>query len=387
MPPFKPRALWEMSPHTRAKLAIVDRYLYSWFQIFGRNGGIKRLVYIDGFAGPGEYTNFSKGSPVVAIVSAVKVLADPAPAIQSKELRFYFIEKEPWAAEHLRQKLSHRPLASQIQWDVKQGTFDQHLPDILANSRGSDQPVPIFAFVDPFGATGVPFEAVANILSSPNCEILLNLDSDGIARVMAASANPKNAQHLNSLFGDDGWRVIQQKGGSIQQVSVGILQTYKERLRSLPNVKYVFAFTMNDSPGKLNYHLVFASQHARGLEKMKEAMKTIDQSGDYTFSDTSVDQTVLQFAFNAPESFSQKLHATFLGQIVPLEQVRDYVLNETPFTNPAPVLEPLRKDSLISLDCFGEPPRHGYPPERVRAIRFLPPASGAKPPANQGVLF
>ena len=145
---------------------------------------------------------------------------------------------------------------------------------------------------------------------------------------------------------------------------------------------------MNDSPGKLNYHLVFASQHAKGLEKMKEAMKTIDQSGDYTFSDTSVDQTVLQFVFNAPESFSQKLHAKFRGQTVPLEQVRDYVLNETPFINPSPVLEPLRKDGLISLDCFGEPPTRGYPPEKVRAVRFLVPAPGAKlPPVDQGLLF
>ena len=57
MSSFKPTQLWEASPHTLAKLEIIERYLYLWFTIVGSNSNNQRLAYIDGFAGPGRYTN------------------------------------------------------------------------------------------------------------------------------------------------------------------------------------------------------------------------------------------------------------------------------------------------------------------------------------------
>jgi len=63
------------------------------------------------------------------------------------------------------------------------------------------------------------------------------------------------------------------------QLSARVLALYKKKLRSLPKVRYVFAFAMNSRDGLLNYHLVFASQNPKGLEKMKEAMRAVDQSG------------------------------------------------------------------------------------------------------------
>jgi hypothetical protein len=57
MPSFNPTSLWEAKPHTLAKIEIVRRYLYLWFSILGTNPTNKRVVYIDGFAGPGRYAN------------------------------------------------------------------------------------------------------------------------------------------------------------------------------------------------------------------------------------------------------------------------------------------------------------------------------------------
>ena len=64
-----------------------------------------------------------------------------------------------------------------------------------------------------------------------------------------------------------------------------ILELYLSRLRSIRNVRYVFPFGMSKSGRLIDYFLIFASQHHRGLEKMKEAMKRIDQTGEYRFSD------------------------------------------------------------------------------------------------------
>jgi three-Cys-motif partner protein len=55
MPSFKPTDLWDAEPHTLAKIEIVRRYLFLWFSILSKKSN--RLVYIDGFAGPGGYKN------------------------------------------------------------------------------------------------------------------------------------------------------------------------------------------------------------------------------------------------------------------------------------------------------------------------------------------
>ena len=44
--------LWEAEPHTLAKHAVLRGYLEAWFPILGSWSG--RLLYVDGFAGPGD---------------------------------------------------------------------------------------------------------------------------------------------------------------------------------------------------------------------------------------------------------------------------------------------------------------------------------------------
>jgi len=68
MPSFKPTDLWNADPHTLAKIEIVRRYLFLWFRILGTSSN--RLVYIDGFSGPGRYLNSDQSSPIAALTSA-----------------------------------------------------------------------------------------------------------------------------------------------------------------------------------------------------------------------------------------------------------------------------------------------------------------------------
>lgn len=118
------------------------------------------------------------------------------------------------------------------------------------------------------------------------------------------------------------------------------LQLYKTKLRSIEKVKYVFSFEMRTSLHALNYYLVFASQHPLGLEKMKEAMKKIDQSGDYCFSDAGTIQNSL-FRFDNPEDHSLALYNAFQGRKVGYPELQDFALNETPFINPKSMLKDL----------------------------------------------
>ena len=61
--------VWKISPHTEAKHVLLKAYLDQWFPILAqsRPRSLERLIYIDGFAGPGKYKDGEPGSPVVAI--------------------------------------------------------------------------------------------------------------------------------------------------------------------------------------------------------------------------------------------------------------------------------------------------------------------------------
>jgi len=56
--------IWKKDPHTEAKHLILDGYLKAWFPILGSSN--KKIIYLDGFAGPGEYDDGEDGSPIIA---------------------------------------------------------------------------------------------------------------------------------------------------------------------------------------------------------------------------------------------------------------------------------------------------------------------------------
>jgi three-Cys-motif partner protein len=369
VPSFKPKELWSAEPHTLAKIEIVRRYLHLWFTILSANPRNQRLIYIDGFAGPGEYKDGQIGSPIAALNSGIAAIEDAKGRLDKIQVEFLFIEKEPEFAAHLRSKLAATALPTTFKVSVKEGTFAAHAGDFL-QQQGAALP-PTFAFIDPFGATKVPFELIQSILRNKSCEVLLNLDSDGAVRLLAAQSNLKNQENLTTLFGDESWKSL-KIGQSMQQLSAAVLRLYIKRLRTLPGVKYVFPFTMNTSDRELNYHLVFASQHPLGLEKMKEAMRTVDKSGAYSFSDDFSTQALLEFNFAAPGEWAEKMVASLGNQWRSYEEFRDFALNETPFINPKAMFEYLKGLSRIQVLWKGEAAKIGFPEERIAKVIVLP---------------
>src|SRR5258708_7800794 len=103
--------VWPSQPHTRAKHAILQRYLEAWFPILTRQAfrlhqqystlKLREILFIDGFAGPGEYERGEPGSPVVSLKAALDHSASfPIP------VRMLFIEYREDRFEHLKRVLA-----------------------------------------------------------------------------------------------------------------------------------------------------------------------------------------------------------------------------------------------------------------------------------------
>jgi hypothetical protein len=224
------------------------------------------------------------------------------------------------------------------------------LPTLIAqypnHFRGE---APLFVFADPFGATGVPFASIEEILKSKRSEIFLNFDSDGLVRILKAKRAGNADTNLTSIFGDASWRGELDHEMDTLVLARRALGLFKRRLRTIPGVNYVFAFEMQKHQGLPDYHLVFASKNRLGLEKMKEAMRPIaKEHGGFEFCDASAHSGSL-FRFDLPADWAGTVHAAFAAQTVSAEVVWDYVLNETLLVNAKSVLKTLEDEGWITI--------------------------------------
>ena len=95
MPPRD--TLWNLEPHTIGKHLVLHGYLEAWFVIMGRWNG--RILFIDGFAGPGEYSGGELGSPIIALNTYKE---HRSRHLVNAEVVFFFVEKDEAWATHLR---------------------------------------------------------------------------------------------------------------------------------------------------------------------------------------------------------------------------------------------------------------------------------------------
>lgn len=364
--------LWPAKPHTIAKISILQSYLSCWFEILGRKFRGKNLWYIDGFAGPGEYSNSQTGSPVAAITSASGAISKVGGQWQAGNIQCVFIEQDSDTFNHLQTKLSSLLANSKIHTHFFNASFVDGLSELEKQKHNPfSTPSPLFAFIDPFGAKGVPFSVIKNLLSRETVEVLINLDSDGIGRIFLAGEAANHEQNLNDIFGDDSWKAELSKHRASHEVYRGVLDLYKQKLRGLPKIRYVFAFEMRSAKDTLDYHLVFASKHPLGLEKMKEAMNTIAKNGDYCFSDAHMHNPSL-FNFDDPSVHSDQLLKTFSGRTSSYRDLCDYALNESPFLNPKSMLKDLENKGMIQVKSKNQKRRKGtFVEEDLEGITFL----------------
>jgi len=319
--------VWDAPQHTLAKIEIVRRYLGAWFPIVARYQG--RVLYVDGFAGPGEYERGRDGSPVAAIRAAVD--HPQAPNFEHAELVFQFIEQQPARAEHLKQVLRDRfpEPARNVKWQVECADFEPTMNGMLASVEAAGTSIaPTFLFVDPFGWTGVSMATLARLLRHPRTEVLITFMVEHIQRFLA---DPAQEANFTALFGGDAWKA--SLDGTEGRTAEALLQCFVEGLRSVARAKYVLPFAMVSAGNRTEYYLVHASNDdkLKAVAAMKAAMWQADPTGQFRFRDRLAGQTFLWGGDVIPEDVQARLVREFSGKSVTFDEIRSFILLGTPY--------------------------------------------------------
>jgi three-Cys-motif partner protein len=109
--------LWSLEPHTAAKHRVLRAYLDAWIAVMGQQalraphfaGQRPRLLFVDGFAGPGRYTSGEPGSPLIMLQALMSHSA--LARLDGVDFIFVFIEHDEPRVEHLEREVasSSRP--------------------------------------------------------------------------------------------------------------------------------------------------------------------------------------------------------------------------------------------------------------------------------------
>ncbi len=351
-------AVYAACPHTLAKHRILDAYLKRWLPILDRNAqkigrSKQRLLYVDGFAGAGEYEGGIPGSPQIAIDVVVNHAHRFACPIEVR-----FIEKRSDRASHLRQlikdkkaKLVDVPGTLRIV-DPVEGDCEEEILRLIQETDAKGHELgPAFFFLDQFGYSSFSMTLIETILRHDVCETFSYLNWNLLHPFMT---DPTKHVGISKAFGGDEWReVLELTGPAIER---RFREVYLNALRARGGAKYAYSFAMRGPDHRVIYWLFFCTNKLRGLEEMKRAMSSVDRSGGFEFSDKFAGDSSSLFEYTDSQ-LADDLSQQLAGRTLSVEELYEYALVNTP--------------ACTCLDAFGLM-------ERNRQLKPIDPPGGRR---------
>ena len=265
--------LWERDLHTAAKHTLLRRYLAAWFPIMAKQFREVGITFLDGFAGPGKYTNASESSPAIAMTQAIRHEV----ARWGTQTRLVFIEEMRQRAEHLRKHLtgrfpqSVRPpgLITRVHHGECVSLYERAIEDVGGWAG------PVFANLDGWGAD-VDYTIVERIAQQRSSEVLVTFQDQHFVRFV-------NLEHQTGerVFGNSEWRSV----GDLptEEKKPFLLDLYRRALRAA-GYDHVLTFEMVDEGGHSLYQF-FGTTNDRAVERFKDGLWEVDGVSGQRFRD------------------------------------------------------------------------------------------------------
>ena len=287
--------LWTRDPHTEAKHEILKRYLQAWWPILLQSNRTKRLTFLDGFAGPGEYENGPEGSPCIAL----RTLCSRSDLIGNRQISFVFIEENSRRKQHLENLIGERiDLPPGVSVIIEQGRFEQCAIPLLNRAKAWGSP--IFANLDTWGVGDIPFPIVKRICSNPSSEAMTTFLPEWFVRFGNVD-DPTIEKRGQAQFASASWRQALSIGGDERMRF--LVEEYQKTLRHA-GASFAMPFALSNF-NDYTLYLIFATGNRAGVEKMKDAMWNIDPVEGTSFKDPR-DPNQMSLGFNDPDLASLK---------------------------------------------------------------------------------
>ena len=364
MPPKT--TLWELEGHTVGKHMVLRSYMDAWLPIILSK--FERAMFVDGFAGPGEYDKREPGSPVIAL----KALAEhTSQGMMIGQMDYVFIENNTDRFVHLKGVIKHQKIEGNIPSICRISTFNDTFANIfpkLIDSIGLDR-IPTFVMIDPFGVSGIGLKNIKALMDYPSTEVYVSFMYEFMNRF---KDHPNFEPHLDDLFGCPDWRrgIDMPDGKARKDFFYGL---YTKQLKA-SGAKHVLHFDLYEEH-RLVYALFFATKSDLGCDKMKQAMWKVAPFGAYSFKG----ETLGQFSFGAQVVDFTELDSALtdefgMNQEVSIESIEQFMYSDRILFHSGHLTSCLANMERASALIVEKSPRKrggSFPP--ITVLRFVEP--------------
>ena len=356
------QTLWERDEQTLGKHLVLKSYLDAWFPILGRWHG--RLLFVDGFSGPGEYADGELGSPLIALECVDQHKQEGR--LQDVEAVLLFIESDESRASHLEDAIARRRGRPDVTCQVMHGEFDQHMGELLDLIEEQNAALaPAFVMIDPLGIKGSSMNLIGRVLANERSECMISFMYEPIRRFHKELGF---REPLNDLFGTQDWQkcLSMDEGEKKKQY---LHRLFKAQLKN-HGAKHVVFFELWRGQRHV-YTIYFASGSSKGCDVMKRAIWKANPSGDYRVRGYAGRQALLFEP--TTDALADQLQEKFGHKTVSVEDVEEFVMSDMTLFHAGQ----LRKDTLRPLEKQGRievlraDGQRGFPSGKGIKIRFL----------------
>ena len=373
MPPRT--TVWTLDDHTRGKHLVLQSYMDAWLPIILSQ--YDRALFVDAFAGPGEYQNGEPGSPTIAM----RALTNHAhKGALTGRMDYIFIEKEENRYTHLRNVIEREKSNSPSICHVTShnDTFEGVFPELIRLLESNRSPA--FVMIDPFGVSGVSMEQIEALMEYPSTEVYFSFMYDWINRF---DSEPGFADHLDKLFGCPDWRQAANSDDTSIRKNI-FHDTYKRQLRRAGG-KHILSFELFDGNRHV-YTLFFTTQSDQGCDKMKQAMWKTAPFGDFRFRGGMNRQFTLGPGIVDFSPIQDDLREEFgLNQYVQIEYIMKFMRSDKTTFHTGQVrkvLIDMEKKGLVEIKEGTRTKRRTYPNGTI--LKFVDPPP---PQPKQATMF
>jgi three-Cys-motif partner protein len=317
----EPTTLPPILPHTEAKHDILRYHMGAWFPILGRSSS-GTLQYVDGFAGPGEYAGGEHGSPIIALETISRHPYNDDFQRAQRRFAFLFVERVEESVNQLRPRVNSQSWPVGFEIDIVHGEFESVMSAMLNEvDAGARSMYPTLLFIDPFGSAGFSMNLLRRLARFQRIDILINFNYLDLNRWILS--DPTKHITLHGLYGNDRWEpALQLEGDDRKEL---LIREYGAALRQAGWRSTNFEMINNHN--QTQYYLFFATRASRGLQVIKQAMRSVSPDGLIRYADRS-DPTQLRFIDMGmdvayAEELSEHLFHRYHGSAVTKESIID----------------------------------------------------------------
>lgn len=264
-------------PPAVLKHELLREYVAPFLGMTGSTNAGGRAVFLDGYAGVGQYEDGSPGSPLLALGLAKSMLP-------GRTLDCVFVEKDRKSFESLKL------IVDQFRADgVTCAAFNDKVENRLTEVVAKANDVPLFMFFDPCGV-GISYKQLVAALTGPRLkpfpptEALLNFSDKAVRHIGGQLANTMDSQSGVQLLDDacDGawWHapfLDAVTAGNVEEGVQAVVSGFAKRLER-DTKSQVVCVPVRSRPDLLPiYHLVFTTRSNFGLWVFADAAAKAQQ--------------------------------------------------------------------------------------------------------------